>query len=503
MARAITLSNKIAQVRRRRNMPIPSRRKSAPFMWPDYRAGRPEWHIVDYESYVNEGFNLNTLVYASIMYKVRALSQVPLRAYEGDIDHPEQLDADHPLSKLCARPNPHQSFIEFQSQNAVYLNLAGNCYIFMDRSGRGGIPEAMYSLRPDRVFIIPGKSRAGRGSGLMGYLYVPEGRSRWSGWTGRRRQRALRDGGAFPIAPENMMHVKLPNPGDPLEGMGYGLSPLSPAARSVDVDNKVTNFLKLFFDHGTMFQGVLSFDVPLSEEIIPLIRDRWADRYGGYQNWADIGILDQGGKYQRLSPTFDEMGFEEIDSRNETRVLRPFGVPPILIGTRIGLARSTYSNFEEARRMCWQDTLLPESRLYEVEYKYYLSGERGEFVAYDYSKVPALKEDIGKLVDAFTKLVSSGVPKDDAAQVVGLPIPQLEDGQVIYMPVNLIPVNAEPAVTPLPSAFPVEETPAQLPQRTEPERTEEGAANAEDDEERAEGKQGFPFGLRKNLHVGG
>jgi phage portal protein BeeE len=73
---------------------MPRRRKAAPFMWPDYRSGRPEWHIVDYESYVNEGFNINTLVYASIMYKVRALSQVPLRAYEGDVDHPEQLNAE-------------------------------------------------------------------------------------------------------------------------------------------------------------------------------------------------------------------------------------------------------------------------------------------------------------------------------------------------------------------------------------------------------------------------
>jgi hypothetical protein len=151
--------------------------------------------------------------------------------------------------------------------------------------------------------------------------------------------------------------------------------------------------------------------------------------------------------------------------------------------------------------MCWQDTLLPESRLFEVEYKYYLSGERGEFVAYDYSKVPALKEDISALVEAFSKLVSTGVPKDDAAQVVGLPIPQLEDGQVIYMPVNLIAVNAEPAM-PLPSAFPVEEVPAQLPQRTEPERTEDGAASAEEDE-RTEGKQGFPFGLKRNVNVGG
>lgn len=470
-----TLSTKVARYRGelavRRG---PLQRKSAPFVWPDYRVGRPEWHLVNLQAYVDEGFNLNTLVYSAIMYKVRALQQVILRAYKGDIDHPEALEADHPLSKLVARPNPHQSFIEFQSQSIVYLNLAGNCYVFLDRPKRGGLPEAMYSMRPDRVFIIPGKGR--RGSGLQGFLYVPEGKSAWRRWSKRRRQRAVDSGEALPILSEDMMHVKLPNPGDPLEGMGYGLSPLSPAARSVDVDNMITHFLKLFFEHGASFQGVLSFDVPLDSLVIPEIRERWSERYGGYENWAEVGILDQGGKYTRITPNFEEMGFESIDDRNETRVIAPFGVPPILLGTRIGMNRSTLTNYEESRKMCWEDILVPESKLFEVDYQYYLQGEQGEFVAYDYGAVPALRKDLTELVTAWVALVMSGVPKNEATATTGLPLAELPDGDVVYMPLNMMAVGVGASAAA---------------------RTEEGAAEAEEDERK------MLDILKKNVNVGG
>lgn len=442
--------------------------KAAPFSWPTWREGRPQWKLIDYQAYVEEGFNLNSLVYESIMYKARALQQVLLRAYKGSAEHPELLDAAHPLAKLVARPNPHQSFVEFQSQSIVYLNLSGNNYVLMDRPKAGGLPEAMYSLRPDRVFVIPGKRKHGQ-AGLKGYLYVPEGRSAWSGWSGQQRTSALRDGKAVPITPQDMMHTKLPNPGDPLEGLGDGLPPLSPGARSADVDNKVTHFLKLFFDKGVVVPGLLQFESPLTEQIMSRVRERWKQIYGGYESWAEeIGILDQGGSYQRIGLTFEEMGFGQLDERNESRVLGPFGVPPILVGTRLGLTHGTYTNYPLARLICWEDTLVPEATLFEVDYQYFLQGDGGEFVAYDYSKVPALRE----VRNAAWKRAGEGITGgwltvNEARAEAGLSV--VEGGDVFLRGVAVI---AEPA---------------RVQEFIEPaaERTEEGAAEAEADERKA------------------
>ncbi len=304
----------------RHGYPERSFKAAAPYSWSTYQKEKPLWHLIDYATYCTEGYASNAVVYAAISYKMRALMTAPLRAYRGDPDYPEVLPDTHRLSKLVSRPNHFQSGIEFQNLNLVYLNISGNCYILKDREKKQLLP-----LRPDRTYIIPDKGKMP--AGIIGYLYVPEGKTMEQG---------------VPILEEDIIHIKLPNPYDPFEGMGYGFSPMSAGARSTDVDNMVTKFLKRFFDRGTMLAGLLKFDVPLDDESFNLVAKRWMKQYGGWTNWDKPGILDRGGDYKRLGMTFDEMGFAELDGRNESRMLAPFGVPPILIGTKLGLDRSTY-----------------------------------------------------------------------------------------------------------------------------------------------------------------
>src|SRR5512143_3129373 len=96
--------------------------KEAPFLWPAWVNNQPQWHITDFNSYVREGFNMNTLIYSAIMYKVRSISIAPLRAYTGESDKPEVLPDNHPLATLCKRPNPGMSGQAFMNLNTVYLN---------------------------------------------------------------------------------------------------------------------------------------------------------------------------------------------------------------------------------------------------------------------------------------------------------------------------------------------------------------------------------------------
>jgi len=222
----------------------------------------------------------------------------------------------------------------------------------------------------------------------------------------------------IPIMPDNIKHIKLPNPLDTYEGLGLGLSPLASIAKSVDVDNAITDYLNLFFQQGSMVTGILSYDTPLDESTMARVRNNWEETYGGIDNWG-VGVLDSGGNYQRVGLTFEEMSFNNQDTRNETRILSPFGVPPILIGTKVGLERSTYSNYQQARQAFWEDTFVPENIMFEVEYQSALNSGN-EFVEFDYSLVPALKKNIKDLTLAWSALVDRGVSKEDAAKTVGL-----------------------------------------------------------------------------------
>jgi phage portal protein BeeE len=399
-------------------LPAETKQAEYPLLWPSYAEGQAVWHIADYRSYVEQGFNLNTLIYSAIMYKVRAATAAPMRAWEGDVDSPDRVELDEPLAQLLSRPNPHQSWIEFHGLNITYINLSGNNYTLLIRDNSEEVPEAMISLRPDRVFVVPGRDEQGNPF-LKGYLYVLEGRSTFLTWPRQERMDALREGRAFPILPENMIHTKFPNPGDQLGGLGEGLSPLSALAQSADVDNAVTHYLQLFFQRGSVIPGLLSFETRMNEDDIGRIRELWMERYGNYENWADIGVLGQGGKYQRIGMNFEEMSFEGIDERNESRILAPFGVPGVLLGTRLGLNRATMANSKDLRRQFWEDTLMPENRLFEVDYQFYLRDD-DQFPAFDYSKVPALQQDVPSLVEAANKLWSMGVPSNQAIRAVGL-----------------------------------------------------------------------------------
>ncbi len=345
--------------------------KAAPFRWPVWVDGKLQWQMLDFETYAREGYNQNALIFSAIMYKVRALTSAKLGAFTGDPKHPEPAAPTHRLSTLLARPNFHQSTTEFLQQGIVYQNIAGNWYIFLDRNNKSKqYPIALYNLRPDRVKIVPGERT------LKGFMYYPEGKNE-----------------GVPILPEDMIHIKYPNPLDPLEGLGYGLSPIAPSAQSGDADNAVTRMLKLLFDNGTMLGGVLKFNLSMDDEDVADARRRWQEVYGGVHNWGQVAILDNAGDFTPLSVDLQKLTFKDIDGRNEARVLGPLGVPGMLIGMPGAMERSTYANFEQADRVFWTNTFIPELRLSEIELQFTLTD--GEvYPRYDTSEVPALQKNI-------------------------------------------------------------------------------------------------------------
>lgn len=374
--------------------------KDFPVAWPDFRSGQPQWRTADVGQFLTNGYSLNSLIYSAVMYKIRSTITAPLRAYRGNEYDPTPVEYDHPLAVRLRHPNPYQSFVELHARNTVFFNIAGEVFVYIDP-----VTGELYSFNPTRVRILPGKV------GIQGYIYIPEGDTIDNG---------------LPLLPENVLHIKLPNPLDPLEGLGYGMSPLQAAARIIDVDNTVTKFLYDFFRQGAMLTGVLKFDVPLRPNQLDAIRENWRHRYGGSSNWG-VGIIDRGGDYKRVALTFEEMGFNGVDSRSETRILGPLGVPPILIGARAGLESSTYSNYEAARAAVWEDVLVPELTWFETEYQMVLR-DGDAFVQYDYTRVPALQRTLARQVNTAFSLVQMRVPPNQALRAAGLRIGDLPNG---------------------------------------------------------------------------
>lgn len=389
------------------NKPILTESKKTPYVNVGNYSFYPQRSLVDYETYYREGYSENSLIYSAITYKAKSITQAKLTAYEyiDEKDNYKPLGREHDLQRLLDKPNQYQSGDAFQSLQNIFFNLTGNAFTYLERS-KGQVVK-LWPLNPAWVYIIPDKNGE-----ILGYEYKPI-------YTGDN---------PIPIEPQNMAHWKLPNPNDPLSGLGFGMSPIMALSSYADVDNMITRFLNIFFKNGSMPTGILKFkDIPLDDKEIENIRSKWKEIYGGYGNWSDIGILDQYGEYQRIGLTFQEMDFSNLDKRSETRILSALGVPLELLPSISGLTGSTYNNKAEARAMFWQDTMMYEMEVVEQEIGRFVNDEQQKiFVQWDKSNVWALKGDVEKQVKSALTLYQMNMPPKIAFKTVGLEVEDYE-----------------------------------------------------------------------------
>jgi phage portal protein BeeE len=187
-------------------------------------AGRPRWTPRDYASLASEGFGKNPVVYRCVRMIAEAAASTPLTVFQDGVR------ADwHPLAKLLAQPNPEQAGAEWLEGVYGALQTAGNAYV---EAVGDEAPEELWSLRPDRVKVIPG-----RGGWAQGYEYSVDGRSVTIGRAGD---------GWMPV-----MHLKLFHPNDD----HYGFSPLEAAAFAIDVHNASGAWNKALLDNAARPSG--------------------------------------------------------------------------------------------------------------------------------------------------------------------------------------------------------------------------------------------------------
>lgn len=356
----------------------------------------PATSLIDYRAYAEEGYSTNSVVYSCIRKIATTAPSAVIRVYK-DIEGQPEIIPDHPIPKLLNSPNEYTPSFSFQEQIHTYLNLAGECFMLRDRSDLDG--EKLYFLRPDRVTPIP-KNRK-----LLGFIYESE--------LGKR----------IPFMPDEIVHIKLPNPYDENEGLGHGHPPLSASALYADSDNQGAQFIKNFFKNAAVPYGLLSTKNTLEDPEIERIRARIKQQYAGSSNFHEIMILDADAEYQRLGLSIDEIAFPDLKNISETRICATFSVPPVLIGLESGLEHATFSNVEQSRIFLWTDKLIPDNKRITETLTLFFGDSlaEGEYIAHDYSDVRILQEErTDKFKRASIGVGSGFMTIDEARKEVGL-----------------------------------------------------------------------------------
>jgi HK97 family phage portal protein len=357
----------------------------------------PDYALVDPIAYIRDGYRRNALVYRCVGIVAQAVAQGRMTAYEtvGETEAP--LAGGDPLSLLVERPSteyPGQA--DFLIMVVTRLLLTGECPLYKVPGERSGRTVELQEILSTRIEV---KKKA---DGTKDYLYRPDPSK-----------------AAIKVPKEDLIFLRFRDPENP----DRGLSPLSAAAREADTDNDATDYRKGILKNGGTPPGVLSTDLEPSAVEREEWATKWARSYSGARNAGKTPVLGGGLKYQKTGANPDEMALPEITGLSETRICMAIGVPPIVAGAKSGLERSTYSNYGQARRSMYEDTVSPLWRYLGDELTAGLTelgdARRGGF---DTSKVPALQEDADKKAERIGKAWERGAAKrNEYREAIGLP----------------------------------------------------------------------------------
>jgi len=299
--------------------------------FPTWEVTTPQYPYPLPWSLASLGYKTNEVAYACIDLWMNTISEPNIAVYDKKTD---EVIENHPLVEFMNEPCPDLSETDFWRATMMYLKIAGFIGWEKDITNGGGI-NAIWPMMPQYCSFKRGEGKLLRAIQYQPYTGLP----------------------AIDIDRERILLFMYPDP------QYFGLKPLSPTAVLSDiikVDNNMTTMIQNFIQNGAFVSGLLSTEQVLTQADADFAKERFRESHGGPANAGDIVVQGKGLKFQPTGSTFREMVFPEVDGRSETRICQGYGVKPILISAKVGMDRSTFSNYEQAREAWYEENVFNE-----------------------------------------------------------------------------------------------------------------------------------------------
>jgi HK97 family phage portal protein len=309
-------------------MRAPERKQGLP-MLAFHHPGRGLFGEAGGVALVRAGFHRNPVVHRCVRLIAESAANVPLAF---TVDGAEVMD--HPAERLMERPNPRESGISLLDGVFTHLLLFGNAYLHLVTDDEMA-PREMHALRPDRVRVVPGPDGWPRG-----YEY---------GLGTARSLMAIEPEGLQPI-----LHLRLADPLD--DHQGY--APLCAAQVPLEMHEAASRWNKALLDNSARPSGALVYASPenLTDLQFDRLKAELEQAFSGQSNAGRPILLEGGLDWKPLALTPKDMDFQEARNGAAREIALAFGVPPLLLGLP---GDNTYSNYAEANRAFWRQTIVP------------------------------------------------------------------------------------------------------------------------------------------------
>lgn len=367
----------------------------------------------------------SSLASASVFACVKVLSEdvakLPVRVRraqhaEGRVSFVDE--SKHPLNRLLRTPNRWQTPFEFWSFVVTSHQLWGNAYVVV-RRGKGGAPQELIPLRPDRV-----QTEISAKGGLFYRGFHPVFGAEQKRWPA-----------------EDVLHIR----GMSLDGGFLGMSPIAAAQDSVGLALVTQKHAAKIFSQGTMLTGVLSHPAGAAElnpEAVTRMAESWQRAYAGSDNAHRVAFLEEGTTYTPIGMNAADAQLLESRRFSAEEICRIYRVPPHKIGI---LDKSTFSNIEQQEQSYVSDALLGICRRVEeaCERDLLFDDERDDFqVRFDFSEM--LRGDTLQRMQAYQIAFLNGFLNQNEIRAREN-MPPIEGGDQYRVPANTVPMGTVPS----------------------------------------------------------
>lgn len=317
---------------------------------------------------------------------------------------------EHPFLDLMQNVNPYMNAFDLIENWVLFQELTGNCYTLIIKDGLS-VPTELWVLPAQNIRIVPSTERM-----IAGYLLGDDPAT---------QQR---------FEPEEIMHMKYPNPND----IFYGKGPLAAAVLAADTHQGMSAHEWSLLNNNAIPPAALSTEQSLTTDQLKKIKDEWNAAYRGPNKAGKLAVLQGGLKIENIALSPKEMGYLLGQKVKREEIAAIFGVPMSLLTVEdIAAAPATgmiMGNISYSRR-----TIQPKCRRLEEKLNEQLLPLYDEklFVAFDN---PVPEDRAAKAVQREANLRSGYTTINEERLEENLEA--VPWGEVPWMPVNLIPAGS-------------------------------------------------------------
>ena len=374
----------------------------------------PLWSKKDIARLAEAGYKQCSTVYACVNMIVESAAMVPWTLSKKSVSGGKKEEIEeHDLLNRLHRPNPQDGGTAFTKNMLAYYLIGGNSYMIkVGIADTEAPPRELYTMRPDRVRVIPGNSFEPIG----GYRYTVNGIDRKPDFK-----------------PDEVLHLKAFHPLDDW----YGLSPIEVAGKEIDIASMGRDWNMKLLQNDCRPPGALTTEGSLDEEQRTEVKKMMSEDIQGYKNVANPLVLEGGLKWQSFAITPKDIDWLAADKMTTRKICSVFKVAPQLVSDE---ESKTFANYKEARKALYLEAVIPLLTYLRDEYNNWLTPAWGDdrlYLDFDRDSIEAIREEQNAIYErqatAYWRTVNEkrkACGDDDIGP----------EGDVILIPANLIPL---------------------------------------------------------------